>query len=85
MRFTSLLRQFVRRASYVQGQSVSPRTREYFYYIDHQGQVSFCALHEKKFCNFTFLDNFQLFLDDVRVKNFITCFKGKRYTSFLLI
>ncbi|KAG8545999.1 hypothetical protein GDO81_019928 [Engystomops pustulosus] len=23
---------------YVQGQSPEPRTREYFYYIDHQGQ-----------------------------------------------
>lgn len=25
--------------SYVQGQSPSPKVREYFYYIDHQGQV----------------------------------------------
>lgn len=41
--------------SYVQGQSPSPKVREYFYYIDHQGQ---------------------LFLDDTKVKNFITCFKG---------
>ncbi|KAK3729917.1 hypothetical protein QZH41_018073, partial [Actinostola sp. cb2023] len=40
--------------SYVQGQSPSPKVREYFYYIDHQGQ---------------------LFLDDTKVKNFITCFK----------
>lgn len=26
-------------ASYTQGQSPEPRTREYFYYVDHQGQV----------------------------------------------
>ena len=25
--------------SYIQGQSPNPKTREYFYYIDHQGQV----------------------------------------------
>ncbi|CAI8021449.1 UPF0598 protein C8orf82 homolog [Geodia barretti] len=55
------MRQFVRRTSYVQGQSISPRTREYFYYIDHQGQ---------------------LFLDDTRVKNFITCFKDKKFLEF---
>lgn len=27
------------RVSYTQGQSPEPRTREYFYYVDHQGQV----------------------------------------------
>lgn len=27
-------------ATYIQGQSPEPRIREYFYYIDHQGQVS---------------------------------------------
>ncbi|KAL0599035.1 UPF0598 protein C8orf82 [Plecturocebus cupreus] len=42
--------------SYTQGQSPEPRTREYFYYVDHQGQ---------------------LFLDDSKMKNFITCFKGQ--------
>ena len=42
-------------AHYVQGQSPQAKVREYFYYIDHQGQ---------------------LFLDDAKVKNFITCFKG---------
>ncbi|XP_077019412.1 UPF0598 protein C8orf82 homolog [Tamandua tetradactyla] len=40
---------------YTQGQSPEPRTREYFYFVDHQGQ---------------------LFLDDTKVKNFTTCFKG---------
>ncbi|XP_064492245.1 UPF0598 protein C8orf82 homolog isoform X3 [Pseudopipra pipra] len=40
---------------YRQGQRPEPRTREYFYYLDHQGQ---------------------LFLDDTKVKNFITCFKA---------
>ncbi|NP_001138259.1 UPF0598 protein C8orf82 homolog isoform 2 [Danio rerio] len=42
-------------SSYTQGQSPEARIREYFYYIDHQGQ---------------------LFLDDTKVKNFVTCFKG---------
>ncbi|KAJ7338223.1 hypothetical protein JRQ81_010928 [Phrynocephalus forsythii] len=46
---------------YRQGQSPSPRTREYFYYVDHQGQ---------------------LFLDDAKVKNFITCFKDKQFLAF---
>ncbi|XP_054841455.1 UPF0598 protein C8orf82 homolog [Eublepharis macularius] len=49
------------RPLYEQGQSPSPRTREYFYYIDHQGQ---------------------LFLDDAKVKNFITCFKDKHFLVF---
>ncbi|XP_073536110.1 UPF0598 protein C8orf82 homolog [Phyllobates terribilis] len=46
---------------YVQGQNPDPRTREYFYYIDHQGQ---------------------LFLDDAKVKNFITSFKDKQFLVF---
>ncbi|XP_057592892.1 UPF0598 protein C8orf82 homolog [Hippopotamus amphibius kiboko] len=25
--------------AYTQGQSPEPRTREYFYYVDHQGQI----------------------------------------------
>ncbi|XP_040288341.1 UPF0598 protein C8orf82 homolog [Bufo bufo] len=50
-----------RRLHYVQGQSPEPRIREYFYYIDHQGQ---------------------LFLDDTKVKNFITCFKDKQFLVF---
>ncbi|XP_026578784.1 UPF0598 protein C8orf82 homolog [Pseudonaja textilis] len=60
-----LLRPGIRRGPgqplYQQGQSPSPRTREYFYYIDHQGQ---------------------LFLDDAKVKNFITCFKDKQFLVF---
>ncbi|XP_064492156.1 UPF0598 protein C8orf82 homolog isoform X2 [Pseudopipra pipra] len=46
---------------YRQGQRPEPRTREYFYYLDHQGQ---------------------LFLDDTKVKNFITCFKDVSFLSF---
>ncbi|XP_055482592.1 UPF0598 protein C8orf82 homolog [Psammomys obesus] len=46
------------RVSYTQGQSPEPRTREYFYYVDHQGQ---------------------LFLDDSKMKNFITCFKDLQF------
>ncbi|XP_075351522.1 UPF0598 protein C8orf82 homolog [Mycteria americana] len=48
-------------AGYQQGQRPGPRTREYFYYIDHQGQ---------------------LFLDDTKVKNFITCFKDVGFLTF---
>ncbi|XP_057696687.1 UPF0598 protein C8orf82 homolog [Corythoichthys intestinalis] len=48
-------------AAYVQGQSPEPRIREYFYYIDHQGQ---------------------LFLDDTKMKNFVTCFKDKQFLVF---
>ncbi|KAJ8364784.1 hypothetical protein SKAU_G00136150 [Synaphobranchus kaupii] len=51
-----------RHITYTQGQSPEPRIREYFYYIDHQGQV--------------------LFLDDTKMKNFITCFKDKQFLSF---
>ncbi|XP_050175620.1 UPF0598 protein C8orf82 homolog isoform X2 [Myiozetetes cayanensis] len=46
---------------YQQGQRPEPRTREYFYYLDHQGR---------------------LFLDDTKVKNFITCFKDVAFLSF---
>ncbi|XP_059692251.1 UPF0598 protein C8orf82 homolog [Gavia stellata] len=46
---------------YRQGQRPGPRTREYFYYLDHQGQ---------------------LFLDDTKVKNFITCFKDVGFLAF---
>lgn len=31
---------FLRSVHYVQGQSYGKNVREYFYYIDHQGQVS---------------------------------------------
>nr|XP_020457568.1 UPF0598 protein C8orf82 homolog isoform X2 [Monopterus albus] len=48
-------------ATYIQGQSPEPRIREYFYYMDHQGQ---------------------LFLDDTKVKNFVTCFKDKQFLVF---
>ena len=48
-------------ADYVQGQYFDSKTREYFYYIDHQGQ---------------------LFLDDAKVKNFISCFQDKEFLAF---
>ncbi|CAN9500763.1 unnamed protein product [Ophioblennius macclurei] len=48
-------------ATYTQGQSPEPRIREYFYFVDHQGQ---------------------LFLDDTKVKNFVTCFKDKKFLVF---
>ncbi|XP_072013552.1 UPF0598 protein CG30010-like [Amphiura filiformis] len=59
--FRALYRQSVRCISYVQGQSPEPKVREYFYYIDHQGQ---------------------LFMDDTKVKNFITCFKDTKFLAF---
>jgi len=46
---------------YVQGQYFNNKTREYFYFIDHQGQ---------------------LFLDDAKVKNFISCFQDKEFLAF---
>ncbi|XP_066064043.1 UPF0598 protein C8orf82 homolog [Chamaea fasciata] len=46
---------------YRQGQRPAPGIREYFYYVDHHGQ---------------------LFLDDAKVKNFITCFKDVKFLSF---
>lgn len=45
---------FKRCLSYKQGQYVN-EIRQYFYYIDHEGQ---------------------LFMDDARMKNFTSCFKG---------
>lgn len=48
-------------SGYIQGQYADKNIREYFYYIDHQGQ---------------------LFLDDTKVKNFITCFKDKAFLEF---
>ncbi|KAK2835009.1 hypothetical protein Q5P01_015493 [Channa striata] len=48
-------------ATYIQGQSPEPRIREYFYYVDHQGQ---------------------LFLDDTKMKSFVTCFKDKDFLVF---
>ncbi|XP_030820631.1 UPF0598 protein C8orf82 homolog [Camarhynchus parvulus] len=45
---------------YQQGQRPEPGIREYFYYVDHQGQ---------------------LFLDDTKVKNFVTCFKDVGFLS----
>ncbi|KAI6652643.1 hypothetical protein LOD99_4428 [Oopsacas minuta] len=49
-------------ATYKQGHSPFPDTREYFYFVNHQGQ---------------------LFLDDTRVKNFITSFKDEKFLSLL--
>ncbi|XP_065184546.1 UPF0598 protein CG30010-like [Sycon ciliatum] len=46
---------------YEQGQSVGDQQREYFYFIDHQGQ---------------------LFLDDTKIKNFVTCFKDRAFLRF---
>ncbi|GFT33197.1 UPF0598 protein C8orf82 homolog [Nephila pilipes] len=40
----------VRYASYLQGQSPEPNTREYFYFIDHQGML---FLDDSKMKNFT--------------------------------
>ncbi|XP_064410618.1 UPF0598 protein C8orf82 homolog isoform X1 [Latimeria chalumnae] len=87
-----------RSASYIQGQSPEPRMREYFYYIDHQGQAHLghtpscdlwsdwqnigaifrgvSGLHGESW------SSKKLFLDDAKVKNFITCFKDKKFLIF---
>ncbi|MGH0127002.1 UNVERIFIED_CONTAM: hypothetical protein FKN15_071425 [Acipenser sinensis] len=80
----------VRNVTYNQGQSPEPRIREYFYYIDHQGQLFLDDSKVKNFIScfkgqspeprireyFYYIDHQgQLFLDDSKVKNFISCFK----------
>lgn len=51
-----------RRFGQIQGQPGSrPNEREYFYHINHQGQ---------------------LFLDDTKNKNFVTCFKDAEFLDF---
>lgn len=35
---------------YTQGQSPEPRIREYFYYLDHQGQVSYPPYVDRRVC-----------------------------------
>ena len=44
--FKPFCRQSARCVSYIQGQSPEgePKVREYFYYIDHQGQVSLSCM-----------------------------------------
>uniref|UniRef100_A0A3B3S545 Chromosome 8 open reading frame 82 n=1 Tax=Paramormyrops kingsleyae TaxID=1676925 RepID=A0A3B3S545_9TELE len=85
-----------RNAAYVQGQAPEPHLREYFYYIDHQGQVTLLDFSDLKMlvltliiesscaCVAALLMSFfcQLFLDDTKVKNFITCFKDKQFLVF---
>ena len=61
----------LRRASalaYVQGQHHG-RAREYFYFIDHVGQACPALISPRA-------DAAQLFLDDVRIRNFTSCYKG---------
>ena len=56
------MNRIVRRFSYIQGQAGRrPGEREYFYHINHQGQ---------------------LFLDDTKNKNFVTCFKDRDFLDF---
>lgn len=42
--------------------------RKYFYFIDDHGQVSYDNNNPN--------NKFELFLDNVRLKNFTSCFKG---------
>lgn len=67
--------------TYVQGQSPEPKVREYFYYIDHQGMVIWIfILYSRKFAVMKKTLKFlQLFLDDTKIKNFTSCFKGEKY------
>uniref|UniRef100_H3AJN1 Chromosome 8 open reading frame 82 n=1 Tax=Latimeria chalumnae TaxID=7897 RepID=H3AJN1_LATCH len=51
-----------RSASYIQGQSPEPRMREYFYYIDHQGQQMALFPKDSACKNFYFLFSDKKFL-----------------------
>lgn len=71
-------------SSYTQGQSPEARIREYFYYIDHQGQVhhwlnDYNVYFVVILVIMVYFSLVKLFLDDTKVKNFVTCFKGTRY------
>uniref|UniRef100_A0AC35UDL7 DUF4915 domain-containing protein n=1 Tax=Rhabditophanes sp. KR3021 TaxID=114890 RepID=A0AC35UDL7_9BILA len=50
---------FIRKLSYIQGQYHSKKIREYFYYIDHEGQL---FLHDTRIYNFTTCFKDQRFL-----------------------
>lgn len=46
-----------RDAAYVQGQAPEPHLREYFYYIDHQGQVTLLDFSDHYACPETSLSS----------------------------
>ena len=54
-----------RNVSYVQGQSPSPNVREYFYYIDHQGQVN---LVFEKYNNLFTMESLGIIYKDLAVE-----------------
>lgn len=70
--------QISRSLTYVQGQEPTPGRREYFYYINHEGMVK--DLQFERFLDI--FPDFQLFLDDARIKNFTSCFKEKKFLQF---
>ena len=65
-------------AVYEQGQSPKRGLREYFYYVDHQGQARFGGFGSVSLR----MSLLQLFLDDARMKNFTSCFKDKEFLVF---
>lgn len=66
----------VRCVSYVQGQSPSPKTREYFYYIDHQGQVSpnvlVCHIKHKIFYRYVYSYSSFLTMQGWRISSLVS-------------
>ena len=52
-------------------------------YLKLEGII--CIISNDKVDHFFFLHIFQLFLDDTKVKNFITCFKGTCTSQFVCI
>lgn len=86
-----MLQRFLRRnysqVVYKQGQEnhKDPKIREYFYFVDHNGMVSSHALllfriivgnHQGACSDFSHFSHLKLFLDDSRMKNFTSAFKG---------
>lgn len=70
-------------SSFTQGQIVEENkhnsTREYFYHLDHQGQVIsffFLIFNFYKLSNQQFVSKKKLFLEDTKIKNFTSCYKG---------
>ncbi|WAR12756.1 CH082-like protein [Mya arenaria] len=67
---------YARHVHYIQGQSPDPKTREYFYYIDHQGQL---FLDDARMKNFTscfkdrYSNEFPYLSPCGRERNYIRC------------
>ncbi|XP_055341291.1 UPF0598 protein CG30010-like [Paramacrobiotus metropolitanus] len=72
-------RMCLRKLHYVQGQSPEPKIREYFYYIDHQGQL---FLDDAKIKNFTSCFKEKKFLHFFTSRLKVNTFAPERYPEF---